>query len=140
MTESPPFQRFPIDTEEINQLVPAFYRQVREHSELGPVFYDQIGTDANAWRTHERKIAAFWRKAILIDRDYQGNPMRSHLKIRTIQARHFGLWLDLFETVARRELAPPKADAIIALAHRIGRGLRYGVEQAKRDATSPSNL
>lgn len=135
-----PLQRFPITIAEIDHLVAVFYREIRKHPTLGPIFHDQIGTDAQPWRDHEAKIASFWRNAILIDRDYQGNPMRKHMEVGSIQPHHFDQWLGLFETVARAELAPQTAQSIVELAHRIGRGLRYGIEHIRRSTGEPPKL
>lgn len=140
MKRASPMQRFPIGTEEIDGLVAAFYAEIRDHPDLGPIFFDRIGPTREAWRTHEEKIAAFWRNAILIDRDYRGNPMRVHMDIGAIEPQHFDQWLTLFETVARAELAPQTAASIVALAHRIGRGLRYGIEHLRQDPEAPPVL
>lgn len=135
-----PLQRFPITPAEIDHLVAVFYREIRKHPTLGPIFHTQIGTETQIWRDHEAKIASFWRNAILIDREYQGNPMRKHMDVKAIQPHHFDQWLALFETVATAELEPQTAKSIIALAHRIGRGLRYGIEHAQSSAQMPPHL
>lgn len=137
---TPPLQRFPITIAEIDHLVAVFYREIRKHPTLGPIFHDQIGTGAQIWREHEAKIASFWRNAILIDRDYQGNPMRKHMEVKAIEPYHFDQWLNLFETVAKAELDAETAQSIIELAHRIGRGLRYGIEHFQQNAKTPPIL
>lgn len=135
-----PLQRFPITIDEIDRLVAVFYGEIRKHPVLGPIFHNQIGTEAQVWRDHEAKIASFWRNAILIDRDYQGNPMRKHMEVKAIKPHHFDQWLALFETVAKAELDTQTAQSIISLAHRIGRGLRYGIEHGHQNAGSPPSL
>jgi hemoglobin len=42
----------------------------------------------------------------------------------------FDIWLALFDSVLARNLAPEAAAGWSALAHRIGRSLRYGVAEA----------
>ena len=61
----------------------------------------------------------------MMDRRYQGNPMRIHMMNPDVQPEHFPIWLGLFETTARHVLTPTKADNIMALAHRIGAGLNF---------------
>ena len=94
---------------------------------LGPVFAGHIAD----WPGHEAKIAAFWRNAILYERSYDGNPMRVHMQAGDVRADHFPIWLGLFDETLRRTLPPDAARAWSALAHRIGAGLRMGVEDLR---------
>ncbi|KAF0171910.1 MAG: hypothetical protein FD162_2718 [Rhodobacteraceae bacterium] len=118
-----PLARFPITPAEIEAVVTEFYAVVRTHPGLGPVFAAHV-TD---WPAHEAKIAAFWRNAILLERGYDGNPMAVHKAAGDVRPGMFDVWLGLFDSVLQRELAPETAAAWSALAHRIGRGLRYGL-------------
>lgn len=121
MTALPP--RFNVTAEEIDRVVAVFYAAIREHPGLGPVFAAHV-TD---WPAHEAKIAGFWRNAILHERSYDGNPMEVHRRAGNVRPGMFDSWLGLFEAVLARELPPETAAAWSALAHRIGRGLRYGL-------------
>jgi hemoglobin len=121
MTTLPP--KFNITRPEIEQVVAAFYAQIRSHAVLGPVFAAHI-TD---WPPHEAKISRFWASAILHERSYDGNPMAVHLKAKNVRPGMFSVWLELFDTVLNTELQPDQARAWSALAHRIGRSLRAGV-------------
>ena len=121
MTALPP--RFAITPEEIDRVVAEFYACIREHPGLGPVFAAHV-TD---WPAHEAKIARFWRNAILFERSYDGNPLEVHRRAGNVRPGMFDIWLGLFDAVLRRQLPPDTAAAWSALAHRIGRGLRYGV-------------
>ena len=123
--------RFPITAEEIARVVAKFYAAIRSHPGLGPVFAAHV-TD---WPAHEAKIARFWRNAILFERSYDGNPMVVHRAAGNVRGPMFDVWLGLFDSVLRRELPPEPAAAWSALAHRIGRGLRMGVED--RDGAVP---
>lgn len=124
-TPLPP--RFAVTPEEIDRVVADFYAAVRVHPGLGPVFAVHV-TD---WPAHEAKIAGFWRNAILFERSYDGNPLQAHRDAGNVRPGMFDVWLGLFDSVLRRNLAPETAAAWSALAHRIGRSLRYGlVEQA----------
>ena len=90
------------------------------------------------WPEHEEKIARFWRNAILYERSYDGNPMRTHMQAGDVKAEHFAPWLMLFDETLRRTLPEDTAAGWSALAHRIGAGLRMGVEDLReRRAGAP---
>ncbi|PHQ93592.1 MAG: globin family protein [Marinosulfonomonas sp.] len=129
MTAMPP--RFTITPEQIDDQMRAFYIEIRRHPVLGPVFNTRIGTDPKAWRTHEDKIASFWRNAILFERSYNGNPQKVHGEREAVEPEHFAVWLDLFDEVLKENLPPEQAAAWSNLAHRIGRGLKMGVVQSR---------
>ncbi|SLN27135.1 Group 3 truncated hemoglobin ctb [Pseudoruegeria aquimaris] len=124
--------RFPITRPQIETVVTRFYAKIRVHPVLGPVFLRHVGTSRDAWEAHEAKIAAFWANAILLEGGYSGNPMRAHLAAGDVKPDHFALWLALFDETLAETLPEDTANAFSALAHRIGRGLRMGVED--RDA------
>ncbi|MBV0890470.1 group III truncated hemoglobin [Paracoccus sp. Z118] len=116
--------RFPVTPAQIDEVVRVFYAAVRRHEVLGPVFARHV-TD---WPEHEAKIAAFWRNAILAERAYGGNPMQVHRAAGDVRPDHFEPWLMLFDATLIRTLPAESARAWSALAHRIGAGLRMGVE------------
>lgn len=115
--------RFPITPAEIDSVVTEFYAVVRSHPGLGPVFAAHV-TD---WPAHEQKIGRFWRNAILQERSYDGNPMAVHRAAGDVKGPMFDVWLGLFDSVLRRKLPADTAAAWSALAHRIGRGMRMGL-------------
>lgn len=115
--------RFPITPAEIDSVVTEFYAAVRSHPGLGPVFAAHV-TD---WPAHEQKIGRFWRNAILQERSYDGNPMAVHRAAGDVKGPMFDVWLGLFDSVLRRKLPADTAAAWSALAHRIGRGMRMGL-------------
>jgi hemoglobin len=120
--------RFAVTPEDIDRVVADFYAAIREHPGLGPVFAAHV-TD---WTAHEAKIAGFWRNAILFKRCYNGNPLAVHQAAGNVRPGMFDTWLGLFDSVLKRNLTPEQAAQWSALAHRIGRGLRYGlVEDTK---------
>ncbi len=116
--------RFAITADQIDTVVAAFYDAVRHHPGLGPVFAVHV----QDWAAHEAKIARFWRNAILMERCYDGNPFGVHRAAGNVRAPMFDVWLGLFDSVLRRNLPAQTAQSWSALAHRIGRGLRMGVE------------
>lgn len=117
--------RIPVTEEQIERVVARFYAAVRSDPTLGPVFAAHIAD----WTPHEEKITRFWRNALLLQRCYDGNPMQVHKAAGDVKSAHFPIWLALFDTVLERELPADLAKAWSALAHRIGRGLSYGLPQ-----------
>ena len=134
MTAPPP--RFAVTPDQISAVVTEFYAAIRTHPGLGPVFAAHV-TD---WTAHEEKIARFWRNAILFERSYDGNPMQVHRTAGNVRPQHFDVWLGLFDSVLHRTLPVDTAAAWSALAHRIGRGLRMGVEDARAASGSVPRL
>jgi hemoglobin len=116
--------RFPVTDAQIDAVVAEFYACIRSHPGLGPVFAAHV-TD---WPAHEAKIARFWRNAILFERSYDGNPLAVHRAAGDVRPGMFEVWLGLFDSVLRRELPAETAAAWSELAHRIGRSLRFGME------------
>ncbi len=115
--------RIPVSEAQIDRVISRFYTRVRAHPVLGPVFAVHISD----WRAHEHKIGRFWRNALLLQRCYDGNPMQTHRATGNVRAAHFPVWLSLFDDVLHRELPETLAQGWSALAHRIGRGLSYGL-------------
>ncbi len=115
--------RINITEAQIDRVVSRFYTHVRANAALGPVFAGHV-TD---WPAHEEIIGRFWRNALLFQRSYDGNPMKVHAAAGDVHAQHFPVWLSLFDTVLEEELPQPLATAWSGVAHRIGRGLVYGL-------------
>ena len=128
--------RFNVTADQIDRVVTVFYAAVRRHEVLGPVFANHVAD----WPAHEAKIAAFWRNAILYERSYDGNPMRVHRQASDVRPDHFPVWLALFDETLRRTLPPETACAWSALAHRIGQGLRMGVQDVRASHEGPPIL
>lgn len=116
--------RFAITPDQIALVVAEFYAVIRQHPGLGPVFAAHV-TD---WPAHEAKIARFWRNAILHERSYDGNPFAVHQAAGNVRPQMFEIWLGLFDSVLNRNLPADLAQGWSALAHRIGRGMRMGLE------------
>lgn len=126
MPDLPP--RVAVTAEDIARVVARFYARTRVHPQLRPVFAAHV-TD---WPAHEAKIARFWQGAILGAPGYEGSPMMAHRRASNVTPELFPVWLALFDAVLREVLEPGPAEAWSALAHRIGRGLRQGVEDMGR--------
>ncbi len=128
--------RFDLTEEQLEQVIRVFYAAIRRHETLGPVFARHV-TD---WPAHEAKIAGFWKTAILLKTGYDGNPMQVHMAAGDVRPEHFALWLTLFDETLGRLLPPATARAWSALAHRIGNGMRMGVEDMRRKQDRPPVL
>ena len=126
-----PLARFAITEDQIDAVVAAFYLSVRNHPNLAPIFASHISD----WPAHEMKIALFWRNAILLEGGYDGNPMAVHKAAGNVRPGMFDPWLALFDVTLSRELPPEIAKAWSTLAHRIGRGLRYGLVDSAKTAS-----
>lgn len=125
--------RLDVTPDQIDRVVQVFYAAIRRHEVLGPVFAGHI----DDWPEHEAKIARFWKKTILHQPGYDGNPMQVHIATTDVKGPHFALWLELFDETLRRNLPPGPAAGWSALAHRIGRGLRMGVEDIRERHQRP---
>ena len=119
--------RFPITEDQIARVVSTFYSCVRDHPGLGPVFAVHV----KDWPPHEARIIRFWKNAILHERSYDGNPLAVHRAAGNVRLPMFEIWLGLFDSVLRLELPPETAAQWSALAHRIGRGLMFGLQGAE---------
>lgn len=128
--------RVAVTAEDIERVVVRFYARARVHKVLRPIFVAHI-TD---WPVHEAKIMRFWRNAILGEGGYEGSPMLAHRRAGDVQGGHFPVWLELFDTILHETLPPLPAAQWSALAHRIGQGLRQGVEDMGRPSDAVPKL
>ena len=133
---TPPPPRFPVTEAEIELVVARFYARVRAHPDLAPIFAAHV----HDWAHHEAKIARFWKGSILHHQGYEGSPMMAHRRAGDVEGGHFPLWLATFDAVLHETLAPEAATAWSALAHRIGKGLRMGVEDVGHKPGTVPNL
>ena len=132
--------RFPITAEQINLVVTEFYKRIRAHEILGPVFFQTLPDEPKIWAEHEEKIARFWRNAILHERSYNGNPQQIHSQRKAVLPDHFELWLNLFDETLSELLPETLKSSWSLLAHRIGAGLKMGVTIAHQKAGTPPIL
>lgn len=113
-------------TEQVEELVVAFYAKVREDTLLAP-FFAEVD-----WAHHTPRIVAFWSSMLLGTASYAGDPMAPH---RTLHQRmpmgpqHFQRWLQLFHATVQERFEGPKADEALnratsiaaVMAHHLGR-------------------
>lgn len=111
-----------ITEEIIDTLVRRFYRNVRADAVLGPIFEARI----NDWELHLARMTAFWSSVALMSGRYHGRPMDAHLPL-PIDARHFDIWLGIFEKTAHEVCQPEAAAHFIERARRIAESLEIGI-------------
>jgi hemoglobin len=102
--------------QDIERFVTRFYAEVRKDPELGPIFEERIGAH---WPEHLGRMVDFWSSILLATGRYQGNPLEKHAAVPGIESRHFDRWLELFESVLQRELAPAIARDVVGRARRM---------------------
>lgn len=124
--------RIDVTRAQIASVVAAFYAKARQHDVLGPVFAKHV----HDWSTHEDKITCFWASAILHEKSFDGNPMIAHIQAGNVQTHHFAQWLSVFDDVLTASLPNVQSAQWSALAHRIGRGLSLGLEDANRPGSA----
>ena len=105
--------------EGILRLVETFYRDVRQHAVLGPIFNARI----QDWPEHLAHITEFWVRQAGGPSTYPGGFAAAHLPLG-IQPSDLQHWLGLWEFNCRRHLAEPEANEMIALAGTIGQQLQ----------------
>jgi len=108
----------------ISQLVDEFYARIRQHERLGPIFMETVAD----WPEHLVRLKQFWESVALHAGSFSGRPMQVHMKIKAIEAAHFGEWLFLFEQTLR-DIAPTEQAIayFMVRAHRIGENLKLGL-------------
>ncbi len=106
---------------EITEMVRRFYADVTQDDLLGPMFNDVARVD---WSEHLPKLAAFWRRALLGQPGYQGNPFRAHALVhskREFTAAHFERWLTLFHETLDLGWTGPNTQRAHDLADNVAR-------------------
>jgi hemoglobin len=126
MSDNP--RRQPVDPqineEMIRVLVHGFYDRVRADADIGPIFNRVIGDN---WDTHLARMCDFWSSVMLMTGRYKGNPMIAHMRLKTVQPRHFERWLSLFRDTARTVCPDDIAELFIGRAENIARSLQMGM-------------
>ena len=90
---------------EVDFLVRRFYKEIREHETLGPIFNSVV----HDWDHHLEHLSDFWEMILLQTGPGKGqfNPTKVHQQVDqkvdySIEQAHFGNWLELwFMTIDR---------------------------------------
>ncbi len=104
--------------EGILKLLKPFYIDVRQHAVLGPIFNAHI----QDWPAHLANITEFWTLQTGGPSKYRGGFAGAHLSLG-LKPEHFQHWLGLWEFNNARQLSPPEAAEMTALAQEFGRRL-----------------
>lgn len=120
-----PGSHLPLDRPALAILVDTFYDAVRRDALLGPVFAGMIA--AGGWDHHKVRMVAFWSTAMLGAREFRGNVFGKHQALPQLTPAHFARWLALFEATCDALFAPADADALVAAARGMARGLQIGL-------------
>lgn len=113
-----------IDAEFISNLVDEFYKRIRAHPSLGPIFNGKV----EDWDAHLYKLKHFWASVTLSSGTYSGRPMPVHMALKNVEPFHFAQWLELFENTLK-DLAPTSEakDYFMERANRIAQSLSLGM-------------
>lgn len=115
--------------EGILKLIKPFYADIRQHAMLGPIFTAHIPD----WPTHLDKITDFWALQTGGVSRYRGGFGAAHVSLG-IGAEHFQHWLALWKFNNARQLAPPEASEMNALAQQLA-GRLSAITQGRRSFT-----
>lgn len=114
-----------IDETYISLLVDDFYRRIRAHGVLGPIFEEAIG---DRWDHHLPRMKSFWASVALNAGTYSGQPVPAHKKLTRVEQSHFQIWLALFRQTL--EETAPSREAVgyfMERANRIAESLQLAM-------------
>lgn len=120
-------------TEEISQMVHAFYERIRVDEVLGPIFNRNI----HDWDRHLATMVSFWSSLMIGAGTYDGTPMPKHAALPGLSADLFRRWLDLFDQTTAELPNQEMASRARAYARRIARSLWFGY-QISRSPNTPA--
>ncbi len=120
-----------INRRDVELLVDTFYRQVREHELLGPIFNDVAKVN---WTLHLPKMYSFWATLLLGENSYSGNPMLPHIDLSRkarLDDKAFNAWKRLFDQTVDTLFAGAKAEEAKERAGNIARLMLHKVQVAR---------
>lgn len=79
-----------ISKTDIENLIIAFYSEVRKDPSLGPIFNWAIAD--SEWPGHVKNITEFWSGILLHQGNYSGSPFLKHWPLQ-LERKHFERWL-----------------------------------------------
>lgn len=113
----------------IQQVVHAFYAEVRKDPTIGPIF-NRIIPEAG-WPAHLAKLCDFWSSVLLMTGRFKGAPMAAHARIAELRPTHFARWLQLFRQTVEAICPGPAAALFIAKSEMIAQSLQLGMAVAR---------
>jgi hemoglobin len=94
---------------DIENLINAFYDEVKQDDVIGHIFHSIIGED---WSHHLPVMYRFWDMVLLGKQGYAGNPVRKHVEVDNrveLKQEHYNRWLQLWRTTIDSMFAGPRA-------------------------------
>jgi len=117
---------------DVSKLVGEFYKKIREHSILGPIFNRAIPDES--WPAHLEKLTDFWETNLFGKPVFKGNPMQAHRNLdvannHTIEMEHFGLWIQLWFDTLDTYFHGEIADRAKRASRKMATGLYFGMKR-----------
>jgi len=123
-------------TEEITQMVHAFYERIRVDEVLGPIFNQNI----HDWDRHLATMVSFWSSLMIGAGTYDGTPMPRHAALPGLSADLFRRWLNLFDQTTSELPNQDMAGRAREYARRIARSLWFGYQISRSPNAAPLDL
>ncbi|AWB34369.1 group III truncated hemoglobin [Orrella marina] len=123
-------------TEEITQMVHAFYKRIRVDEVLGPIFNQNI----HDWDRHLATMVSFWSSLMIGAGTYDGTPMPRHAALPGLSADLFRRWLNLFDQTTSELPNQDMAGRAREYARRIARSLWFGYQISRSPNAAPLDL
>jgi hemoglobin len=127
-----------LSDQDIQRLVTAFYRRVRQDTELGPIFEAAIAD----WPAHEARLVAFWSSVMLTSGSYKGNPMAAHSKHSAVLTpelfdRWLAVWRSVTDDLFELKLAASFQNKAVRIADSLRAQLFYRPDRARPASDRP---
>ena len=107
----------------IQQLVQAFYDDVRVDPVLAPTFEAAL---AGRWAAHLPRMVEFWSTVMLGTRSFKGNVYARHMAVPGVTPDHFSRWMSLWHRHTAAAFEPATAsrfqDVATGIASQLIRG------------------
>lgn len=113
-------------------LVRSFYQKVRKNKEIGHFFNETISD----WEEHLEKLTDFWESNLFYVDKFRGRPGRAHIMVdqkfdNSIEAKHFGVWLNLWWQTIDQLYEGERAERAKELARNLGTNFHMKIFMAR---------
>lgn len=123
-----PIGQVVVSRELICKVVDAFYTKIEGDEVLGPIFESKVH---GQWQPHLEKMYDFWTNVIHGATLYKGDPVQAHVRVGSIEQRHFSRWLEVFEVTLHEQCASEEqVNAFLQPAKRMATALISRIESA----------
>jgi hemoglobin len=122
----PPVPGF--DRARLRALVHAFYADLRQDAEVGPLFERAIG---DGWQAHLDRMVEFWATLVLGSRSFSGDVFGRHMAIDGLSPPMFERWRALWKQHTDALFEPARAAELQGIAAGIAGNLVRGLERRK---------